>query len=158
MDNPFNKQKVSLDIKKKVNKKGQFATDMWDGMLILIFSVVFFVIVGLSLAWNNEVSNKQPIKNIEQFHLKDSALNNLFVESQENNLEGKDIDVLVKSSKILGGKVISSCGDYSFQEDCKGDAVNLYPAQGDCCQWGDDNRCRIGPRSYCREIEAEKKE
>ncbi len=117
---------MTISPNQKLNRKA-----MMDDFFDLIFTVMvsFFLLFFLNFTFQNSVenSNKQSLENVADFNRLDSAVNNLRVQlHQGNSLAGKNIPSLIQESKILGGKVITSCADYFTKPDCEKDIVAIY--------------------------------
>src|SRR3989344_6057189 len=126
-----------------MNKKGQ-TSSFFEGFMIIVLSVIFFAIVSFALLWTDHADTKASLRNVEELHRLDSALNNLLLLSYTQSLEGQDIDSLVKQSKILNGITVTSCRDYTQEGDCHADVVGLHKgSSGAYCRWS-DGQCMVG--------------
>ncbi|GEM_PF-6782238 len=117
---------MTISPNQKLNRKA-----MMDDFFDLIFTVMvsFFLLFFLNFTFQNSIenSNKQALENVADFNRLDSAANNLRVQLHERaSLAGKNISSLIEESKILGGKVITSCADYFTKLDCEKDIVAIY--------------------------------
>lgn len=112
---------------------------MMDDFFDLIFTVMvsFFLLFFLNFTFQGsvETSNKHAIENIADFNRLDSAVNNLRIQLHEGeSIAGKNLTQLIQNSKILGGKVITTCEDYSTKIDCEKDIVAIHEDD-------DNNKC-----------------
>jgi len=137
----------------KMNRKA-----MMDDFFDLIFTVMvsFFLLFFLNFTFQGSVdnSNKQSIENVADFKRMDSALNNLRVQIHEGqNIEEKDITPLIKNSKILGEKTITSCSDYETQIECEKDSADTSQDQPDYeCIWDQQSKSCLSLRKPTADI------
>ncbi len=137
----------------KLNRKA-----MMDDFFDLIFTVMisFFLLFFLNFTFQRSVdnSNQQSIENVADFKRMESALNNLRVQIHEGqNLEEKDITTLIKNSKILAGKTITSCFDYETQIECEKDSASTSQNQPDYeCIWYQESKSCISVRKPSADI------
>ena len=123
------------------NKKGMF-----DDLLDLLFTVMaaFFMLLFINVAFDvNAAHNEKDIlATIGQFQsLDDSQTYWRLAFEQGENINYDTIALIFSKSKILQGKLISACGDYSQEIDCKKDPVQIYSsAEEFSCQWV-ENKC-----------------
>ena len=122
-----------------INKKGQFQ-DFVDTAIYLSSAVIFFVIILGALLLIFENNESESIANVGEFRQKEAAINNLRVSLWEGtNLHKQDLDKQVLKSKVLGGKVITSCFDYQNGVDCPQDSVNTLSGLPEySCEWNEE--------------------
>lgn len=119
--------------KNNKDKKGQIG-DLFDLFYLVGGTVIILVVAGLALnsgiARNNQIS----LSELGDFNRMDSAINNLKVsltEGKEIKLE--EVEDLIKRSKVLRGKTITSCFDYEQELDCGNDPVKVSGTKS--CLW-----------------------
>ena len=133
---------------KRFNKRGML-DDLFD--FLFTITTAFFLLIFLGAILNGGVneSNEQAVSRVAEFRQTESAVNNLRIQiyQQDNFFTIEEIDDQVAGSKVLAGRVITSCPDYITKTECNGDAVSIYTnIPGFSCDWYDDNgECYTSP-------------
>ncbi|HLC71266.1 MAG TPA: hypothetical protein VJI32_04610 [Candidatus Nanoarchaeia archaeon] len=120
------------------------------GILDDVFDYLFLVLVGIFMLFflsnflNAPIENGKEfsLKNLAKFHYQESAIQNIRVqESSGLQINHQNVEHLMQQSKVLGGKVITSCSDYFSRVDCTADAVKISTTG---CAWNSEiNRCSL---------------
>lgn len=122
-----------------MNRKG-----MLDDLFDLLFTVIvgfflFFFLNGVLNAGINQ-SHERSLLELDSFRLKESAINNLWVQVQEGVLnDPASINQQVAASRVLEGRTITGCSDYWREHDCIVDTLDITDGS---CTW-QDGRCRF---------------
>ncbi len=131
---------------KLFNKKAQ-VDDLFD----LIFTVVisFFLLFFVNAALLNTVEQSQSasLRDAADANKILSAINNLRVQANMGStLNPEKINQKIEQSRVLGGKVITTCFDYYTQEDCNNDVIGITADSADYCQWNEEQKvCQYIP-------------
>jgi hypothetical protein len=122
---------------KRFNKRG-----MMDDLFDFLFTVTaaFFLLMFLGAILNGGVSesNDQAITKVVEFRQMESAVNNLRIQiyQQDNFFTIEEIDNQIVNSKVLAGRVITSCYDYITEVECNSDVMAIYEQPG-ICSWSE---------------------
>ena len=125
---------------KAFNKKAMM-DDVFDFFFTIIAAIFLYFFISAALMGGIKNSNEKSLTDISDFKRIDSGINNLRVQNQEGirNLELLSLDKVVKESKVLGGKIITTCRDYLNQQDCTTDVVRVNMGR-EYCSW-DESGC-----------------
>ncbi len=121
--------------------------DLMDFLFTFIVGFFLFFFVSGAFSYTIEASRAKTFDNVADFHRVDAAVRNLQIAVQEGQpVTAEQIDSLVKKSRVLGGKTITTCADYFAPEDCAHDAIGLYEQSGDSCSWdAEKHSCQFNP-------------
>lgn len=120
---------------------------LMDGMsdfLSTVFIAFFlFLVVGFMIGAAAHKSEEITFEAIADFKKMDSAINNLRLGVHKGaDVNPEKIDELVANSKVLGGKIITGCGDYFAKDDCNNDIIGVTAERppGVVCFWDESKR------------------
>jgi len=118
-----------------IGKKGMM-DDLFDLFFTVFASIFLLLFISAALTGGIKNSNEKSLKEVADFKQIDSAINNLRVLLYEGeDLEKINIDEMINKSKILGGRTITTCHDYTKETDCITDPIKV--GEGNC-RWFDD--------------------
>tara|TARA_Y100000310_G_C20575830_1_gene760356 strand:- start:619 stop:1038 length:420 start_codon:yes stop_codon:yes gene_type:complete len=130
----------------KKNKKAQHAPDMVDFILTVFFSFFLLMFIGMILNGGIDKFNDQTEKNVDDFKRLNLAIHNLRMQSAADiEINIADIETQIEKSKIVDGKIVTSCNDYTNENQCNKDVVELYHKNKNRnCQWVEtENLCQV---------------
>ncbi len=106
--------------------------DMFDFLFTVFLAFFIFLIVGVMITGATQKSEDLTFAGIKEFKRVDSAINNLRVGVQKGvDLDPEKIGERIAQSKVLNGKIITECYDYTGDTDCTSDPIGV----GDVCKW-----------------------
>jgi hypothetical protein len=128
-------------IRKLRGRKGQIMS-VTDLFLTFLFAILLVVGIYLLFSLNILGGSNTAIKEMGDVRVSTAAINNIYVDLESgNNYEKVDLNKQIEESKILGGKVVTSCSDYKGEVECVKDTVGVYTSKSDkYCAWK-DNKC-----------------
>lgn len=118
-----------------INKKAQ-TQHLADLFLTVVLGALVLLVVGFMFNAALSTRESKTLTTTVEFRRMDSAISNL----RSKVLAGEDItpgavDSLIEQSKVLGGKIITTCSDYFTAEDCNLDAVQIGLGSVVSCRW-----------------------
>src|SRR3989344_5055612 len=111
---------------KMFNDKRGILDDVFDYLFLVLVGVFMLFFLGNYLNAPIENGKEFSLRNLAQFHYQESAIQNIRVQEYSGlQVDPQAVDLMIQNSKVLSGKVITSCRDYTTKVDCSGDAVGI---------------------------------
>ena len=121
------------------NKRG-ILEGVTDYLLLVLGMVFLIFFLGNYLTVPIEHGKELSLNLLAQFHYTESAIQNIRVqEALGLHVDPLSVNSMVQNSKVLSGRVITSCRDYISRVDCTGDAVSIsltgciWDSMGNAC-------------------------
>ncbi len=116
--------------------------DLFDFLFTVTMAAFLLYFVGFVLNQSAAGGAHASLDTVADAKRLDSGINNLRVQLYNGeNLEQINVSTFVARSKVLGGRVVTVCGDYLTKTDCEKDVVALYEADDSTsCVWKESSK------------------
>lgn len=127
---------------KMLNKKGQ-VKELTDFVIIFVLIILLAVFFGATLLGSTYKSEKSSLSKIADFKKSEAGINNLRVQMHQGiAIEVDEVEEKIAKSRVLAGRTITTCSDYTNTIDCNSDPINIVgKIENINCHWDDDNEC-----------------
>ena len=107
------------------NRRG-ILDDVFDYIFIVFIGLFMIFFLGNYLNGPLEHGTEISLHNIAQVHHTESAISNLRINVYVGfRLDSDHISEMIQNSRVLAGRVITSCTDYNSRVDCTSDTTGI---------------------------------